>query len=162
MDLNKLQIIGRITKQLEPRITPSGALVLDFSVATNYRWKSKDGQKQEEVEFHNVVCFGKTAETIAKYFSKGDEIYLEGRLETNSWTGQDGVKRYKTSMIIEEFKFGQKANPQNRPAVQPVAQPAIQPATINTSPVGVEDDPFFAGCQVVDDGSEINVQNIPF
>ena len=84
MNLNKIQIIGRITQDLELKTMPNGNAVLDFSVATNYVYKDKEGNKVEQTEFHNITSFGKQAETIARYFVKGQEIYAEGRLRTES------------------------------------------------------------------------------
>jgi len=167
MNLNKTMIVGRITKQLEPRTTPTGFIVLDFSVATNYRWKDKNGQKQEEVEFHNVVCFGKTAEIIAKYFNKGDEIYLEGRLKTNSWVGQDGIKRYKTQMIIEKFDFGQKVNPQRTAQPAQNYQPAQPARPAQSAPANAKSDDEYFNAPIVQEnypqeGDDIRVESIPF
>jgi single-strand DNA-binding protein len=82
MNLNKTQIIGRITQDLELKTMPNGNSVLNFSVATNFNYKDKEGNKIENTEFHNVVSFGKQAETVAQYFIKGQEIYCEGRLQT--------------------------------------------------------------------------------
>jgi single-strand DNA-binding protein len=89
---------------------PSGSSVTNFSVATNRVWKDADGQKQEQVEYHNIVAFGKTAENIAKYFSKGQQIYVRGRLQTRSWDGDDGKKNYRTEIILTEFQFGNNPN----------------------------------------------------
>ena len=84
MNVNKAIIVGRITKDLELKTTNSGTKILSFSVATNYVYKDQQGNKVENTEFHNVVTFGKQAETIAQYFVKGKEIYVEGRLQTQS------------------------------------------------------------------------------
>lgn len=84
MNLNKAQIIGRITQPLELKSMPNGNSVLNFSVATNYVYKDQGGNKVENTEFHNIVSFGKQAETVAKYFVKGQEIYCEGRLQTRN------------------------------------------------------------------------------
>lgn len=107
MNLNKVLIIGNITKDLELKATTGGTQVLNFSVATNRTWKDKEGNKQEDSEFHNVVAFGKQAETINQYMHKGDSIYVEGRLQTRSWEA-DGVKKYKTEIVLESFQFGPK------------------------------------------------------
>ena len=84
MNLNKAQIIGRITQPLELKTMPNGNSVLNFSVATNYVYKNQQGEKVEQTEFHNVTSYGKQAETIAQYFVKGQEIYCEGRLQTRT------------------------------------------------------------------------------
>jgi single-strand DNA-binding protein len=101
-------ICGRITRDPEIKALPSGIKVCTFGVASNRTWKGEDGQKKEEVEFHNVVAFGKTAETIKQWLLKGDEIYVEGRLKTSSWEAKDGSKRYKTDIMADTFQFGAK------------------------------------------------------
>ena len=109
MNLNKVQVIGRITQPLELKTMPNGNGVLDFSVASNYVYKDQSGNKVEQTEFHNVVSFGKQAETIAQYFVKGQEIYVEGRLRTESWDDKEsGKKMYRTKIILEKFEFGTK------------------------------------------------------
>ena len=115
MNLNFVQVCGRITRQPELKVMPSGNAVLNFSVATNRRWKNDQGQKQEEVEFHNIVAFGRSAENISQYFNQGDEIYIQGRLKTRTWEANDGSKRYATDIILEKFEFGQKKNPNPKP-----------------------------------------------
>lgn len=108
MYLNEVTVIGRMTRDVELRALPSGVYAGNFGVATNRTWKDKNtGEKKEEVEFHNVVSFGKSAETIAQYFHKGDEIFVRGRLKTSAWE-KDGTKHYKTEIMLERFEFGQK------------------------------------------------------
>ncbi len=107
LSLNKATIIGNLTRDPELKVLPSGQNVVNFSVATNRVWKDKEGAKQEQAEFHNVVAFGKKAETIAQYMKKGSQILVEGRLQTRSWEA-DGVKKYTTEIILEQFQFGAK------------------------------------------------------
>lgn len=109
MNLNIVQICGRMTKEPEMRTTPGGSNVLNFSVATNYAYKNQAGEKVQETEFHNVVAFGKTAEIIQKWFKKGDEIYIMGRLKTSKWEAKDGTTKYRTDILTDKFEFGQKA-----------------------------------------------------
>ncbi len=109
MYMNQALVIGRMTHDPELRSLPNGTEVTKFSVATNRTWKDNQGEKQEEVEFHNVVCFWKRAETIAQYFHKGDEILVQGHLKTSSWDDNDtGKKMYRTEIILDKFEFGQK------------------------------------------------------
>lgn len=118
MYLNKTQIIGNLTRDPEMKALPSGVNVANFSIATNRSFKDKDGNKQEEVEFHNVVAFGKQAEVINQYCSKGKQLYVEGRLKTSSWE-KDGAKHYKTEIVLENFQFGNnKETTQSSPAVE--------------------------------------------
>jgi single-strand DNA-binding protein len=103
---NKWIIQGRLGQDPEVRYTPSGVAVVNFSVATVRSWKDKDtGEKVEQVEWVPVVCFGKRAEVIGEYFSKGKMIYVEGRSQTRSWEPDDGIKRYKTELVLEQFEF---------------------------------------------------------
>ena len=103
MNLNKAMIIGNLTRDPEIRNTPAGVPVASFSIATNYIWKDQSGQKQEKAEFHNIVAWRKLAEICGQYLRKGSKIYIEGRLQTRDWTGQDGVKRYRTEIIAENM-----------------------------------------------------------
>lgn len=111
MYLNKTYIIGNLTKDPELKALPSGSKVVNFSVATNRTWYNEAKEKQEAVEYHNVVAFGKQAETIAQYMKKGSQILVEGRLQTRSWE-TDGVKKYSTEIVLENFQFGKKAESQ--------------------------------------------------
>lgn len=96
-------IIGNLTRDPEIKTIPSGATVATFSVATSQVWKDQAGQKQEKVEFHNIVAWKRLAEICGQYLKKGSKIYIEGRLQTRDWTGQDGVKKYRTEIIAENM-----------------------------------------------------------
>ena len=104
MDLNKVQIIGRLTRDPEVRTTPNGANVASFAVATGFTWTDQQGQKKEQTEFHNVVAWRKLADIIAQYLKKGSQVYIEGRLQTRSWDDQQsGQKRYRTEIVAENM-----------------------------------------------------------
>lgn len=103
MDLNKVQVIGRITQDIELRQTPNGQSVTTLSVATNRNWTDGAGMKQEQAEFHNIVLWAKLAEIASQYLAKGRRVYIEGRLQTRSWEAQDGSKRYRTEIIGENM-----------------------------------------------------------
>ncbi len=103
MDLNKVQIIGRITQDIELRQTPNGQSVTTLSIATNRNWTDGAGMKQEQAEFHNVVLWAKLAEIAGQYLAKGRRVYIEWRLQTRSWEAQDGSKRYRTEIIGENM-----------------------------------------------------------
>src|SRR5439155_232779 len=97
MDLNKVMIIGRLTRDPEMRATPSGINVCQVSVATNYVYTNQQtGQKVEQVEYHNIVLWRKLAEIANQYLKKGSQVYMEGRLQTRSWDAQDGTKKNRT------------------------------------------------------------------
>lgn len=119
MNLNFVQVIGRITRKPESKNLSNGQLVVNFSVATNRTWKDASGEKKEETEFHNAVCFGKMAETIVKFFDRGDEIYISGRLKTTNWESKDGTKRSRTEVVVERFDFGQKTKRDVAEQVEP-------------------------------------------
>jgi single-strand DNA-binding protein len=108
MNYNKATIIGNITRDPELKALPSGSNVCSFSVATNRSYKKTDGTKTEEVQFHNCVAFGKTAELIHQYMKKGSQILVEGRLQTRNWETKDGGKRSTTEIVVENMQFGNK------------------------------------------------------
>jgi|688.fasta_scaffold629159_2 single-strand DNA-binding protein len=101
--LNRATLIGNLTREPEMRQTPGGQAVCSFSIATNRAWTGNDGVKQDATEFHNIVAWGKLADICGQYLSKGKKIYVEGRLQTRDWEGQDGVKRYRTEIVAENL-----------------------------------------------------------
>ncbi len=103
MNLNKAMIIGNLTRDPEMRATPSGANVASFSVATSLVWTDQGGQQQKKTEFHNIVAWRKLAEICGQYLHKGTKVYIEGRLQTTEWAGQDNVKRYRTEIVAENM-----------------------------------------------------------
>ncbi len=103
MDLNKVQVIGRITQDIELRQTPNGQSVTTLSIATNRSWTDGSGMRQEQAEFHNVVLWTKLAEIASQYLAKGRKVYIEWRLQTRSWEAQDGSKRYRTEIVGENM-----------------------------------------------------------
>jgi single-strand DNA-binding protein len=105
MYLNKAMIYGNLTRDPEVRALPNGTQVCSFSVATNRTYNDRDGKKQEQVEYHNVVAFARLAEIIGQYLKKGRPIYIEGRMQTRSWD-KDGVKQYRTEIVADNFQFG--------------------------------------------------------
>lgn len=110
MYLNKAILYGNLTRDPEIRALTSGQSVVNFSVATNRVYKDKDGNKKDQVEFHNVVAFGKTGDLIAQYMRKGSPIYVEGRIQTRSWEGDDKKKNYRTEVVVDAFQFGPNPN----------------------------------------------------
>src|SRR3990167_7242901 len=106
MYLNKALVIGNLTRDPESRALPSGVQVATFSVATNRVWKDKNGAKQESADFHNVVVFGRQAETVSQYLKKGSSVLVEGRMQTRSWDASDGTKKYRTEIVADRVQFG--------------------------------------------------------
>lgn len=110
MYLNKAIVIGNLTRDPELRSLPSGIKVCTFSLATNRVWKDKNGAKQESTDYHNVVVFGRQAETVAQYMKKGSSILVEGRMQTRSWDDKtSGEKKYRTEIVADRTQFGPKA-----------------------------------------------------
>jgi len=103
MNLNKAMIIGNLTRDPETKTTPSGQTVTNFGVATNLIWTDANGEKQKRAEFHNIVAWRKLGEICGQYLKKGNKVYIEGRLQTRNWEGQDGVKRYRTEIIADNM-----------------------------------------------------------
>lgn len=112
MYLNKAFIIGNLTRDPELKSLPSGSHVASFGVATNRVWKDAQGQKKEEAEFHNIVVFGKQAETVSQYLTKGSSVLIEGRIQTRTWDAQDGTKRNKTEIVADRVQFGPRKSGQ--------------------------------------------------
>jgi single-strand DNA-binding protein len=107
MYLNRVTLIGNLTRDPEIKSLPSGIKVCTFSLATNRVWKDKNGAKQEAVDYHNIVVFGKQAETVAQYMKKGSSILVEGRLQTRSWEDKNsGEKKYRTEIVADRTQFG--------------------------------------------------------
>lgn len=109
MYLNKAIVIGNLTRDPELRSLPSGIKVCTFSLATNRVWKDKNGVKQESADYHNVVVFGRQAETVAQYMKKGNSMLVEGRMQTRSWDDKtSGEKKYRTEIVADRTQFGPK------------------------------------------------------
>ena len=105
MYLNKAMIYGNLTRDPEMKSLPSGIQVSSFGIATNRVYNDRDGKRQEVPEYHNIVVFGKQAETVSKYLKKGSGAYVEGRLQTQSWE-KEGVKHYRTEIVADRVQFG--------------------------------------------------------
>jgi single-strand DNA-binding protein len=104
--LNKVMLIGNLGRDPEVRSTPSGQPVANFTLATSRRWKDKNGQRQEQTEWHNIVVWGKQAEIAGQYLTKGKQIFLEGRLQTRSWEDRtSGEKKYRTEVVCDNFQM---------------------------------------------------------
>jgi single-strand DNA-binding protein len=118
MYLNKAMLFGNLTRDPELRALPSGMNVASFSIATNRVFKDRDGKKQEQTDFHNVVVFGRQADTVAQYLKKGSSAYIEGRIQTRSWDGKDGEKKYRTEVVAERVQFGPRSSGSGSPRAE--------------------------------------------
>jgi single-strand DNA-binding protein len=104
--INKVILVGNLGRDPEVRSTPSGQPVASFTLATTRKWKDKSGQRQEQTEWHQIVCWGRQAEVAGQYLTKGKQIYVEGRLQTRSWDDKtSGEKRYRTEVICDNFQM---------------------------------------------------------
>lgn len=147
MYLNKAMIYGNLTRDPEKRALPNGNAVCSFSVATNRTYNDKDGKKQEQTDYHNVVAFGRLAEIMGQYLQKGRPVYIEGRLTTRSWE-KDGQKQYRTEIVADNFQFGAQAA---GGATSPNSSSATEVADQGSAPA-MPDYPE----------EEINPEDIPF
>ena len=161
MNLNKAMIIGNLTRDPEVRTTPTGQTVASFGVATNFVWTDQQGQKQERVEFHNVAAWGKLAEICGQYLNKGRKVYIEGRLQTQNWIGQDNVKRYRTEIIVDNMIMLDRAGiAPTAPAEQQSPTPEEQPSVPSEPVINVEEPAVKEDENPSEE--EIKVESIPF
>lgn len=159
MNLNKAMIIGNLTRDPEIRTTPNGTPVATVGVATNQIWTDQNGQKQERVEFHNIVAWRRLAEICGQYLKKGSKVYFEGRLQTRDWVGQDGVKRYRTEIIAENMIMLDRAGAgQSQGGYSANFVPTPSEPMANEPMIDVND-PYNAQSPQEE---EIKVENIPF
>jgi single-strand DNA-binding protein len=148
MNVNKAIIVGRITRDPDVRTTTSGQTVTSIGIATNRYWTDKNGQKQEKTDFHNVIFWSRLAEIAGQYLQKGQEVYVEGRIETRTYTGKDGVERRVTEIIGENMQMGSRPQGSRGPESAAPAKktPEEDIPTINLdeekNEVKIEDVPF--------------------
>jgi len=157
MYINKAIIIGNLTRDPEKKVLPNGTAVTSMSLATNRVWKDKDGAKQESTDFHNIVIFGRPAETAAQYLKKGQSAYIEGRIQTRSWDDKDGTKKYRTEIVADSVQFGPKSG-------TPGDSSSYSNADSNKAPdtTGVKSEPTDVGGQIDYPSDDINPEDIPF
>jgi len=103
MSLNRAQLIGNLTRDPEVRQIPGGQMVATFGIATNFNWTDSSGQKQSKAEFHNIVAWRRLAEICGQYLKKGAKVFIEGRIQTREWEGEDGTKRYRTEIVADNM-----------------------------------------------------------
>ena len=122
MSVNKAILIGNLGKDPDLQYTPSGTAVAKFTLATNERWTGQDGQKNERTVWHNIVAWGKQAETIKEYLTKGKQVYIEGRIDNRSYDDKEGNKRYISEVVVRNFQFlGSRGDAAPEPAASPTA-----------------------------------------
>jgi single-strand DNA-binding protein len=148
LNLNRAMLIGNSTRDAELRTTPNGRSVASFAVATNRRYQDASGERKDEVQFHEIVAWGKLAEIAGQIIKKGTKVYVEGRLQTRSWEGQDGAKRERTEIIAD-----------NIIALSPKSENAGYEPSVSSSEPSEEKAPAK---EEKDDDGEINLDDIPF
>ncbi len=158
MYLNKAIVIGNLTRDPEIRALPGGTQVCSFSLATNRVWKDKNGAKQEAADYHNIVVFGRQAETAGQYLKKGSSALVEGRMQTRSWDDKtSGQKKYRTEIVADRVQFG------NRPAGgAPMAGGAASAPTGGMASKGKAAPEPEALDTIEYPEEEVNVEDIPF
>ena len=162
MYLNKAIVIGNLTRDPELRSLPSGVKVCSFSLATNRVWKDKNGAKQEAADYHNIVVFGRQAETVAQYMRKGSSILVEGRMQTRSWDDKEtGQKKYRTEIVAENMIMLDRIGAERSQK----QESAPMPEEFSSEPAINADEPVASGPEnktANPDEEEIKVENIPF
>ena len=160
MNINKVMIYGNLTRDPEIRQLPSGMSVANLGIATNRYYTSQQGDKVEEVEYHNVVLFGRLAELAQQYLNRGGGVFIEGRLKTSSWDDKEtGQKRYKTEIVGEQMQFGPRRDGAGGGDGSVPPRSAAQPVAAAAAPVAAT-----GGAEKTPDYPEatINPDDIPF
>lgn len=140
--LNRVQLIGNLTRDPELRYTPSGTAVCSFSIATNRNWTTDAGEKKEEVEFHRIVSWNKLAELCSQFLTKGRKVFVEGRLTTRSWTAQDGAAKSTTEIIISDMiLLDSKGRPDSAEAAPSEEAKPVKKEVKKEEPDAVEEAP---------------------
>lgn len=149
MSVNKVMLIGNLGADPEIRTTPNGQSVCNFNIATSRRWTNREGQPQEETEWHRIVVWGKQAENCKEFLSKGRQVYIEGRLQTRQWEDQNGNKRYTTEVVAQSVQFlsggrgaGSGTTPADMPAGQAGNSSQPEPPAFDAGTSGDDDIPF--------------------
>lgn len=162
MNVNKVILVGRLTRDPEIRNTSGGQSVATLSLATNRFWKDKSGQRQDKTEFHNVILWGRLAEIAGQYLTKGQEAFIEGRMETRKYTAKDGTEKRTTEVIGENLQLGSRAQGAssapgsfNKPATVP-QRPAANTSKANDTE---EEIPTI---NLDEEQDEIRLEDVPF
>lgn len=159
MNLNKVQLIGRLTRDPELRTTQTGQTVATIGLATGRTWVDKSGQKQEKTEFHNIIVWGRTAEIAGQYLTKGQEVYFEGRLESRSYTGKDGVERRVTEVVAESMQMGSRPQGNGGGSYQ---RPQASSAPVSAPNPMQKAEPEIPTINLDEESGEIRLEDVPF
>jgi single-strand DNA-binding protein len=156
MNVNKVLLVGRLTRDPEIRTTSTGQTVASISMATNRFWKDKNGQKQDQTEYHNVVLWGRLGEIAGQYLTKGQECYIEGRMQTRKYTAKDGTERRTAEVVAENMQLGSRAQGSSAPRSgftpsAPAQNQAAQSAPAEALPT-----------INLDEEEEVKIEDVPF
>jgi single-strand DNA-binding protein len=157
MNVNKVLLVGRLTRDPEIRTTATGQTVASISMATNRFWKDKNGQRQDQTEYHNVVLWGRLGEIAGQYLTKGQEAFIEGRMQTRKYTAKDGTEKRITEIVAENMQLGSRAQGSSgqsnypRPAAANAPRPAAQEAPAEEIPT-----------INLDEEEEVKIEDVPF
>ncbi|MGB3073220.1 MAG: single-stranded DNA-binding protein [Candidatus Moraniibacteriota bacterium] len=158
MNVNKVILVGRLTRDPEIRTTPTGQSVATIGMATNNFWTDKGGQKQEKTEFHTVILWGRQAEIAGQYLTKGQECFIEGRLQTREYTAKDGSQRRVTEVVGETMQLGSRAQGASAGSAPRPQSSGSAAAPKNAAPINEEEIPTIN----LDDEKEIKIEDVPF
>jgi len=173
MNLNKAFVLGNVTREPEVRSLPSGQQVTNFGIATNRFYTDSSGEKKQQTEFHNIVCFGKLADTSARYLHKGSLVLIEGRIQTRNWVNSSGSKQYRTEIIADSLQLGPRGSTNSTSLKQATKEPEapegypkhedIPVIEENYTPPATEEQSGGQKVSFEDNAAEeIDVKDIPF
>ena len=160
MNVNKVILVGRLTRDPDMRTTTSGQQVATVSMATNNFWTDKSGTRQERTEFHSVVLWGRLAEIAGQYLTKGQECYIEGRLQSREYTAKDGTERKVTEIVGETMQLGNRAQGSAQGTGRSAAPVAAAAPVAKSAPVSVEEE--IPTINLDDERDEIKIEDVPF
>jgi len=168
MNVNKAIIVGRLTRDPEVRATATGQNVTSLSLATNHTWADKSGQKQEKSEFHNVVLWGRLAEIAGQYLTKGQECYIEGRMQSRTYTDKAGIERKTTEIVADNMQLGARPQgqgsggyaPRQNAAPRAAAAAGVGAAAGAAVPLPREEE--IPTINLDDEKEDIRIEDVPF
>jgi single-strand DNA-binding protein len=160
MNINKAIIVGRLTRDPEVRTTTTGQTVASISIATNRFWKDKNGQRQDQTEYHNVVLWGRLGEIAGQYLTKGQEAYIEGRLTTRKYTGKDGIEKRTTEIVAENMQLGSRAGQGGGQSAGSYSKPAAAPAQAQAPQAQAAEE--IPTINLDEEEDEVRIEDVPF
>lgn len=160
MNVNKAILVGRLTRDPDMRTTTSGQSVVTLSLATNNYWTDKSGTKQEKTEFHNIVLWGRLAEIASQYLTKGQECFIEGRLQTREYTAKDGAQKRVTEVVGENMQLGSRAQGSSQGSAPRSAVRPMEGSNQANAPASAEEE--IPTINLDDEKNDIKIEDVPF